>query len=1315
MSPKFVKSHGVEVKEGASIAASGACGGKTVSNKWATVDVVAGEFEMVVEVPVLDIPGQYDLFIGNDLLEAHHFQADFASGLVLAQGCVVRPKTGKMEPAAVAAEPAPSESVVEEVENPLRPPDRGSLVSEKGESPSRPPDRGPKTSGVKRPSGRQEKAGLAQERRSRSGRLVQAPKALQDCEVTINGVTCVTMTYEEMEDGLAKGDLEVVVRVDPLSDTAQACATQGGTASAEEEEIEKLTKEIMSEFSDVFSSELKRLPPLRDQNFSVELTDTKPLPHRAPYAMTAEGRKGLIAIVDDMLKTGLIRRHDGPASCPIFLVKKKSLPGQPTRWRAVLDARPRNAQTAPRPFNAPRQDDVLPKLARKRYLSQIDATSAFYQVRIEPDQEELFTFADPRGQRYALRVMCMGATNAMAVLHDVVCTTFPDFIRDDELAAYADDWVLGSDTLEEHVDLLRRFLRRCREASFVLHPEKSMLFTRKVTFLGFDIDSGLVTPSADKVEAFQTWPVPETVRDVRAFLGAANYLAHMIPHFRAIAAPLDRITGIVKGSDGKKLRDPPLRWNSDLQQSFKAICDALSSAPVLALPDLSNPHFAVRTDASLHGLGGMVEQRQPDGTMHPVGYFSRKTTDAEKTFDIRTLELLAVVCTLDKYESWLAGALIDVYTDHQSLIYLATSCAVTGRLVRCLDTLQQHRLRWHYVPGSENDMADALSRRADYAEDEQPIRQELFQRYMRTAMKQASGAADGVTPGDLQGGGSSYEEPEKTGRSAGAYPITMLASVRTQVAADCGIPTRDKVHLDTRAGTRLIPDADWVKVFTEGYAADTYFAPIWKAVQDNQPSTSLDAHDRFYEAGGLLFRYHPIYKAQLCVPEGQALNNVLGAAHDDNGHMGVQKTVSAMRKMFFPRLKAHVQKYIRGCVACNRAKSTTQKVQGELMPLPIPSRPWTDISLDIVSGLKEVYGKNAILTVVDRRSKTVRAIPMATRDGESNTEAIVDALIEHIYQYTGPFFNILSDRGPQFNSALYKEIMARFGVSISLTTAYHPETDGQTERYNRVLAESLRASLNNSGDYHWPDILPFVVWSINSTVHQALGMSPFEADYARTPHQWWDVLLPGVTEERETLPSEDRDLREATDRMVQQGIEEGNAKMKVIADAKKRPAPAYKTGDRVFVSAHALRSREENEMLGTTSKLRSRFIGPFCITGRISQNVYKIELPPAMRRAHNSINVAYMRKAAELGTYGREDEPTPVMMGEQGEFYQPEALLSHRHSRLGYDYLVSWVGYGTERNSWISVDNLALCRDMVQRYWHAMDQAAPAGALPRDE
>jgi hypothetical protein len=179
---------------------------------------------------------------------------------------------------------------------------------------------------------------------------------------------------------------------------------------------------------------------------------------------------------------------------------------------------------------------------------------------------------------------------------------------------------------------------------------------------------------------------------------------------------------------------------------------------------------------------------------------------------------------------------------------------------------------------------------------------------------------------------------------------------------------------------------------------------------------------------------------------------------------------------------------------------------------------------------------------------------------------------------------------------------------VAFSTAYHPETDGQTERDQRVLAESLRAVLDNTGDYAWPDVLPFVVYSINSTVQESLGMSAYEADYAGEPVQWLDGVLSGIPPATPNFNGlNDKELRAVTDRMVQDALEEAQARMKQYADAKRRLSPQYKAGDRVYVDSRAMRLREEeNEMLGSASKLKSKRVGPFRIKRQINPRAYEL-------------------------------------------------------------------------------------------------------------
>jgi len=235
----------------------------------------------------------------------------------------------------------------------------------------------------------------------------------------------------------------------------------------------------------------------------------------------------------------------------------------------------------------------------------------------------------------------------------------------------------------------------------------------------------------------------------------------------------------------------------------------------------------------------------------------------------------------------------------------------------------------------------------------------------------------------------------------------------------------------------------------------------------------------FFVQGGLLFRDSPIDGTQLCVPEGEALNKLLFAAHDANAHVGIDKTVSALKAFYIPGGRHTVSRYVGGCSTCMRSKHENRKQQGLLMPMPVPEEPWQRISIDVVGGFPNCRGFDCILVMVDYFSKEIRAAPMP---GKYDAEMVADMII--VIQYTGPPRSIHSDRGPAFTSELFHRIFEMWGTDITHTTAYHPEGDGNTEIYNKHLVQALRATLaDGAGDADWVDILPFMVWSLNSTVY----------------------------------------------------------------------------------------------------------------------------------------------------------------------------------------------------------------------------------------
>lgn len=1251
------------------------------TDQYVVTAIAAGEFEAVVCLPLLETPSGCDIVLGKNLLSMHHVTEDHATGRLTSRGRVL------------------FEGTRQAALNVTAPKTVAKTTSPHGPSPFSPntptPEAGPSpTAAASDPAvaaARTKAKGTAPKPAAPApiappatgGRYALRPRRADALFVRDDDDPAPLNTLYEMEHLRAwqrAGAVEEIFTVH-ANEIAEGPALLGSLGIRDAEEAKSLEARLLSRFADRFKTTLDHCPPLRHRNFSVDVTDDDPLPHRPSYGTTPEGRAALLQIVQEMARSGLIRRHSGPASCPIFLVKKKTLPGQPPRWRAVLDARPRNAKTRQQPFTPPPMRDLLSRLCHGKVLSQLDATSAYFQVRIEPDQENMFTFADPEGRRWAMRVMTMGATNAMATLYDIVSDIFHDFIAAEELIFYADDWVLVSQDVPSHYKLLVRFMERCEKHDFVLHPEKSRLFVSSVDFLGHRIEGGHATPLVDKVEAITSWPQPKRRTDLRAFLGTANYYAHYIPNYRAVVAPLDRLTG--KGA---------FLWTEACSAAFDEVKRLLTSAPVLMLPDLSLRQFTLRADASDFALGAVLEQTR-EGKSHPVAYYCSPIEGSDRNLHIRVKELMSICMCLQKYEHWLVGAIIDVYTDHESLVQLGKACRVTPKILRCLDTLQMFDLRWHYIPGADNHVADGLSRRADLAPDANldDHRQAIFNDYLRAAHLQATASNERVPQRSL--GGTIFDEPPRAGRSATGYDISVLAAL---------MPDPGTVSVS--------PAPDFATVARAAYATDEFFGPIVQLLRTGATASHLDLHANYYLAAGLLYRDSVVSGPQLCVPVGEALNLILHAAHNAAGHLGISKTVTNLKRFFFPRLRRTVQAYIAGCDDCQRNKAIHRRPAGLYTPLHIPTRPWTHISIDVVSGLPTVYEKfDAILTIVCRYTKMVIAVPISKT---IDAEGVVDVLLQHVYARTGPILSIVSDRGSQFTSVLFRQLWERVGTKLNFSTAYHPQSDGQTEVYNRVLLSMLRTNLND-GDCNWVDVLPCLMYQLNSTVHDALQCSPYEADYGREPMQLWDAL----NSEHAPAPTDPSpaESREALDRMIRGALEEAQRKTKIIADAKRRPAPHIKVGDRVRVASTSLLSQAER-LLFDHQKLRAKRIGPYRVLAVNANNTVVLDLPPAMR-AHSAINVCNVTPYTPTDSFGRVDEPPPLMVTATGDYFAPESILRHRElsPRNGtpqFQYYIKWAGYSNEHNSWLTPDDLHLCRSLLDGYWQGLQKVPPKRALP---
>jgi hypothetical protein len=255
-----------------------------------------------------------------------------------------------------------------------------------------------------------------------------------------------------------------------------------------------------------------------------------------------------------------------------------------------------------------------------------------------------------------------------------------------------------------------------------------------------------------------------------------------------------------------------------------------------------------------------------------------------------------------------------------------------------------------------------------------------------------------------------------------------------------------------------------------------------------------------------------LFGGRLYIPTASPLlQELLRAVHED-GHEGVQRTLHRLRRDFhFPNMKEEVQALVRACAVCQRYKSEHLHPAGLLMPLPVPQGIWTDVALDFVEALPRVHGKSVILTVVDRLSKYCHFIPLAH---PYSAESVAQAFFSEVVRLHGVPQSMVSDRDTVFMSLFWQELMRLMGTKLHMTTAFHPQSDGQSESANRVIIMYLRC-LTGDRPRQWLRWLPWAEYLFNTAYQSSLHDTPFRVVYGRDPpsirsYEPGDTRVPAV-------------------------------------------------------------------------------------------------------------------------------------------------------------------------------------------------------------
>jgi hypothetical protein len=446
----------------------------------------------------------------------------------------------------------------------------------------------------------------------------------------------------------------------------------------------------------------------------------------------------------------------------------------------------------------------------------------------------------------------------------------------------------------------------------------------------------------------------------------------------------------------------------------------------------------------------------------------------------------------------------------------------------------------------------------------------------------------------------------------------------------------------------------------------------------------------YTESEGLWWRTHQGQKL-LIVPNIPPLRHfALEQAHNtlQGGHFGRNRTLKSLQLVcWWPNMWYDTQQYVATCATCQRDKPSNTHPAGLLQPLPIPGRRWESVSMDLITQLpKSLKGHDAIVVFVDRLTKMVHLAPTTTT---ATAQDIAHLFAECVWKHHGLPRAIVSDRDSRFTSEFAVELCRIIGIQQLRSTAFHPQTDGQTERANRVLEEYLRHFVNPT-QTNWDTLLAAAEFAMNNAFNESIRTTPFMLNYGQHPLTPLNMDLDTPNLTAHNFVSR---LKDAV-RQAQQYLADAQQRQRRHAN-KQRKDVVFAPGSHVLLNTKNLDNLGHK---GSTKKLLPKWVGPFTILERIGVAAYRLQLPENWR-IHPVFHASLLKQWNDNG------EPVaapPLVLAPALPEQELEAILDHKPRKPGKKpryYLVKWQGCGPEHNSWEKATKLSTCQKAVDEYW----------------
>lgn len=993
------------------------------------------------------------------------------------------------------------------------------------------------------------------------------------------------------------------------------------------DEIKKILPNQYHGFTQVFNpKEAQILPPHRpglDHEIPLEKDEKgqdKKVPWGPLYNMSHDELLVLRKELTSLLDKDFIQHSKSSAAAPVLFARK---PGGGLRF--CVDYRGINAITKKDRYPLPLIKETLNALNSAKWLTKLDVSAAFHRIRMAKGEEWKTAFRTRYGL-FEWKVCPFGLTGSPATFQRYINWALREYL-DDFCSAYVDDiLIFTTGSLEDHRQKVLKVLASLQEHGLHLDISKCEFETKSTKYLGYVVETGVgIRMDPSKVQAISDWKSPSSVKAVRSFLGFANYYRLFIKSFAQIARPLTNLTR----------KDQPFLWDQECENAFQKLKNSFQKEPVLATynPDLETQ---LEPDSSGWAVGGALTQQDPVAKVwKPVAFFSAKHLPAECNYDIHDKELLAIIKCVKEWNSELRGLKkpFTILTDHKNLEPFGTKRMLSERQVRWMELLAPLSFNLKHRPGKASTIPDALSRRdQDMPKDATDSRVALREKFL--------------LPENLW--------------------------LNPSIASDLTCPFLDEPQL-SNLWNQALQNEEIISPYLKAYnTIDTRQRQF-----PNELNLRMATGECAISEIGLL-----TYRERIWLPNFEPLTTaVIQNIHDSflSGHPGRDVTISLIaRRYFWPGMNQDVRRFVKNCDVCGRSTIWRDKKKGLLKPLPIPSQTWKEISMDFITGLPPSGTDQAttLLVITDRLSKGVILLPVPPKLFDA--EGLAKIFIRHYLPHHWIPKAIVSDRGSQFVNAFWGTICKLLHINQRLSTAYHPETDGATERANQEVEIYLRTYVGYHQD-DWIDWVPLAQIAINNKPATSTQISPFFLS-----HGYNAEVIPTtepVNQPRRTPASK----AQAVVDKLKEAQEFAEASMAVAQQLQERyannhrEAPcSYQVGDKVWLNLKNINTTRPCKKLDWIH-------GKYTITNTYpeSAHFYELNTPKGI---HNKFHTSLLRPAGSnpLPSQKQDDQQPPVLETEGDIDKGIDGILDCRIRRLGRgqikEALVKWTGYA--RPTW---------------------------------